>query len=113
MSLSAYLSELFAGHGVPFITHNDWIVPNSELPGIRASWTLLNSSGRLDVEVRVDAETTIEECFAGVGAGDDALKDALKNFSINSFHVLLAAFWGQNDASQVETEEWQLGGRRF
>jgi hypothetical protein len=56
---------------------------------------------------------TIEECFAGIGEGEVGLRDALANFTVNSFHVLLAALWNQNDETQVTTEDWSIGGRQY
>ena len=39
--------------------------------------------------------------------------DALHNFTINSFHVLLAALWGKNDPEQVTTESWDVQGKWY
>ena len=55
----------------------------------------------------------IEECSAGIGEGAVGLHDALTNFTVNSFHVLLAALWNQNDETQVTTEDWSIGERQY
>lgn len=110
---TGFLSRLFEEHGVSSIIENDWIVPNNELPAIRALWHPGESSGRLDVQTLVQDQVVIEECFAGVGQGDRALNDALANFAINSFHVLLASLWNQNDPEQVTTEQWNVGNKRY
>ena len=110
---TGYLSELFGAHDVASVVHNGWVAPNGELPAIRATWNGREGAGRLDVEVLVREGVLIEECFAGVGESEAGLNDALANFTINSFHVLLAALWGQNDASQVTTEDWRLQGKRY
>ncbi len=107
LSTSDFLLSLFERHGIECTTHNDWIVPNSELPAIRATWFPGPSSGRLDEGIM------IEECFAGLGEGAVGLHDALTNFTVNSFHVLLAALWNQNDETQVSTEDWSIGGRQY
>lgn len=113
LNTSDFLLQLFDRHGIACTTHDDWIVPNSELPAIRATWFPGPSSGRLDVHVFVRDGITIEECFAGIGEGAVGLHDALTNFTVNSFHVLLAALWNQNDEMQVTTEEWNIGGRQY
>jgi hypothetical protein len=114
-SLSAldFLLRLFERHGIECTTHNDWIVPNAKLPAIRASWFPGPLSGRLDVHAFIREGITIEECFAGLGEGAVGLRDALTNFTVNSFHVLLAALWNQNDETQVTTEDWSIGGRQY
>ncbi|CAN7342620.1 DUF6348 family protein [Pseudoduganella sp. LjRoot289] len=110
---SDFLVRLFEGHGIECTTHNDWVVPNSELPALRATWFPGSSSGRLDVQAFVREGVTIDECFAGIGEGEVGLNDALTNFTVNSFYVLLAALWNQNDETQVTTEDWSIGGRRY
>jgi hypothetical protein len=107
------LSKLFEEHGVSSIIENEWVVPNNELPAIRALWYPGESSGRLDVQALVQDQVVIEECFAGIGQGDRALNDAMVNFSVNSFHVLLASLWNRNDSEQVTTEQWNVGNKRY
>jgi len=95
--ITDYLSKLFQDHGVACAVEKDWVVPNSELPALRALWYPGQSNGLLAVQALVRDKLVIEECFAGLGQGDTGLRDALVNFTINSFHVLLAALWGKND----------------
>ena len=108
-----YLSKLFEDHGFTCVAHNDWVVPNAELPALRALWYPDQSSGRLDVHALVRDGVVIEECYAGLGQGERAIGDALINFTVNSFHVLLAALWGKNDPEQVTTELWVIDGKRY
>lgn len=110
---SDFLLRLFERHSIECTTHNNWIVPNSELPAIRATWFPGPFSGRLNVQAFVRDGMTIEECFAGLGEGAVGLHDSLTNFTVNSFHVLLAALWNQNDETQVTTENWSIGGRQY
>jgi hypothetical protein len=110
---TGYLRKLFQDHGVPSVVENDWVAPNSELPALRALWHPSQSSGRLDVQALVRDKVVIEECFAGVGEGASGMHDALASFTLNSFHVLLAALWGKNDLEQVTTEKWVVGGKRY
>jgi hypothetical protein len=113
LQTTGYLHKLFQDHGVPSVIENDWVVPNSELPALRALWHPGESNGRLDVQALVRDEIVIEECFAGVGQGVSGMHNALANFTLNSFHVLLAALWGKNDPEQVTTEKWVVGGKRY
>lgn len=113
LQTTGYLHKLFQDHGVPSVIENDWVVPNSELPALRALSYPGESNGRLDVQALVRDKVVIEECFAGVGQGVSGMHNALANFTLNSFHVLLAALWGKNDPEQVTTENWVVGGRRY
>src|SRR5262249_59846233 len=66
---------------------------------------------QLDVRLEIAPGRTIIESFAGVGeTREKAVADALHNFTVNSFHVLLAAFF-RSDDRQVSREEWVVGGR--
>lgn len=109
----AYLSELFGRHGIRCDVRDEWILPRTNLPALRAAWYPGSTSGRLDVEVLVREGVVIQESFAGVGVGNAGLMDGLGNFTLNSFHVMLAALWGQNDPEQVVTEEWLIAGKKF
>lgn len=108
-----YLLDLFEAHGVTCVTEKGWVVPNSTLPALRPIWYPQQASGRLDIQILVRDGMIIEECFAGVGQGESAIRDALWNFTINSFHVLLAAFWEKNDPEQVTTESWVINGKPY
>jgi hypothetical protein len=69
-------------------------------------------SVQLDVQLEIAPGRTIVESFAGLGeTRDKAGADALHNFTVNSFHVLLAAFFHPDD-QQVAREEWVAGSRR-
>lgn len=108
-----YLFNLFQVHGITCVVENDWVAPNGELPALRALWSPAQPSGRLDVQVLVRDQIVIAECFAGVGEGERAMYDALSIFTLNVFHVLLAALWGKNDCEQVTAERWTIGGRPY
>jgi len=107
------LWELFTGHGLRCVREQEWIVPNNQLPAIRAHWYSQDKSTRLDVEVLVGKGRIIQECFAGMDTGRSGFVDALNNFMVNSLHVLLAAFWEIRDEQQVLIEDWRVGGRPF
>lgn len=113
ITLENELSKLMAAHDVPFHLENEWIVPSGKLPAIRATWYPRESSGRLNVDVLLEDQRIITECFAGIGSGREGINDALENFCVNSFHVLLASLWGFDDPGQVITECWDLEGGKY
>ena len=112
-AVSEALCELLTRHGLDYVREQEWIVPNGQLPAIRAQWHPRETSGRLDVQVLLEKGRIIEECFAGIGTGRSGFADALNNFMLNSLHVLLSSLWGIKDDQQVLSENWEIGGRRF
>ena len=113
IDLKEYISELFQTHDVPFHTENEWIVPYGELPAIRSTWFQKETSGVFEVEVLLDGGRIINECFSGFGVGKEGILNGLENFCVNSFHVLLAAFWKKHDSEQVEIENWLINGINY
>jgi hypothetical protein len=112
-TVSAALRDLLTRHGLECSTEQEWIVPDGQLPAIRAQWHPRETSGRLDVHVLLEKGRIIEECFAGIGTGRTGFADALNNFMVNSLHVLLSSLWGIKDDEQVASENWKIGGRQF
>lgn len=108
-----YLLRLFQEHGIACIVERDWVLPNSELPAIRALWSPAEPMGRLDIQILIADKLIMNESFAGFGQGEAGLHDALRSFTTNVFHILLAALWGQNDPAQVVTENWEVQGKRY
>lgn len=102
------LKDLLAAHGLDTTSEGDWFIPNEALPAIRSIWHEVDprGTGRLDVQVLIADGVLLEESFAGIGEGIEALHDAFQNFATNSLHVLLAAFWQINDPEQLVTEQW-------
>ncbi len=111
--LTKETSELMSVHDVQFHMENNWIFPSGRLPAIRVTWYPEVGNNCLEVDVLLEDQRVINECFAGIGSGQQAMNDALQNFCANSFHVLLAAFWGVNDPNQVVMEDWNLQGRSY
>jgi hypothetical protein len=107
------LREILTEHGLDCVMQGEWVLPNGRLPAIRAHWESQGNSGLLDVQVLLDQERFIEECFAGIGEGRSAISDGLKNFMVNSLHVLLSSLWGISDDDHVLRETWNIGGRQF
>lgn len=104
------------GHDIQCETHNGWCVPNGELPAIRTVWIdgENGGGGRLDVEVLLPDERRVLECFAGLGnSSEECQKDALQNFLLSSFHVLLSANWCREVSEQVDIESWRINGDQW
>lgn len=114
-TLADVLVRLFTAHDIPCTVEDSWVFPNGQLPAIRCIWhpSSSQSAGRLDVEVLLSNGNTLIENFAGLGEGNHALMDAVQNFVLGSFHVLLASFYGKTDPEQVTTEQWSVEGTKW
>ncbi|WMW80099.1 DUF6348 family protein [Undibacterium cyanobacteriorum] len=112
-SLNPTLSELLRGHNVAHEESGGWLAPYGQLPAIRANWYPKDGSGVLQIDVLLQDKRIIEECFAGFGEGERAIADAFQNFCVNSFHVMLAAFWNIKDENQVTIEAWEIGAKHY
>lgn len=113
--VNSILKQYLESHGLDVASEDEWFLPNGTLPAIRCIWYEYPDSevGRLDVHVLLEKDVILEESFAGMGTGIDGLKDGFQNFSVNSLHVILAAFWDEIDPKQVVTEEWNIGSDTY
>jgi hypothetical protein len=111
-----FLLELFRAHGVEAASQDGSVTfPNHDM---RASASIagetkqqVGMSVQLDVRLEIAPGRTIIESLVGWGdTREKAVADALHNFTVSSFHVLLAAFF-RSDDQQVSREEWVVGGR--
>jgi hypothetical protein len=66
ITLVKELSDLIEAHEVPFHVEDEWVVPSSKLPAIRAKWYPREDNGLLEVDVLLEDERIINECFAGI-----------------------------------------------
>jgi hypothetical protein len=114
--ITEHLLELFQAHDIEAVPQDGWIAfPGSTM---RANASIVREtkqhggmSVQLDVRLEIAPGRTLIESFAGLGETlEKAVADALHNFTANSFHVFLAAFFRPNDP-QVTQEEWVIGGR--
>lgn len=114
-SANKLLKKLLVAHNIELVEEGEWLVPFSTLPAIRATWFPNTSehSGLLQVDVYIDENIILNECFAGLGTDTAGLKDAIGNFSVNSLHVMLSAFWGKHDPEQVEKETWCVDNNEY
>ena len=56
----------------------------------------------------------ITESFSGFGQDDEhMINDAIRNFTVSSFHVLLSAFFTDKFDKQIEKETWQINQQDF
>ncbi|WP_347905314.1 DUF6348 family protein [Pseudomonas purpurea] len=107
------LRNIMTEHGLDCGVEDDWLLPEGRLPAIRAYWYPGEALGRLDIQVFIEPNVIIEECFAGFGEGDEAFGDALRRFMDNSLHVFLSAFWGKTDDDQVLIENLYIGEKKY
>ncbi|GAB4200068.1 MAG: hypothetical protein Tsb002_35980 [Wenzhouxiangellaceae bacterium] len=80
-----------SAHAIPHHAENECIVSHGQLPTIRSTWQLQADKGALKVDMLLDDRRIITENCADIGASERGINDALYNFSVNSFHVMLAA----------------------
>jgi Family of unknown function (DUF6348) len=107
------LKMIFQAHGIACATHEDWVLPGGNVPAVRAVWHPRSGFGQLDIQVLIKPGVIIEECFAGIGEWENGLHDALRNFLVNSLHVLLTAFWGVESGDNVTVETWEISGKSY
>lgn len=116
------LDELLTSHGLETQRYNEWVLPEGDLPALRALYFPPDpgcATGQVDFEVLLDAERSLRiiESFAAYGETPAAAVGlALEAFCRNTFHVLLAALWPHADCTheeQTETETWSIQGRAW
>jgi len=114
---NAFLLELFRNHGIDAAPVDDWIVfrdrnMKANAAVVREMKQRVGASVQLDVRIEIEPGRTLIESFAGVGESKDrAVANAQHNFVVNSFHVILAAFF-RPENEQVTREEWMIGGQK-
>jgi hypothetical protein len=113
------LWELFQAHGVAAILESEWILFPDRNMKAKAAIVQQNSQPssftiQLDIILALASGQVIVESFAGIGQTcEQAIGDGLENFIVNSFHVLLAAFFLAADDDQVTKEEWMISGVNY
>jgi len=112
------LEDIFHSHGLECRLEGELLAfANGRRVGSKVHETQRNHetiSLQFDVELEVEGNRVI--CESSIGAGytrENALSVAIRDFCLQSFHVLLAAFFDQIDLEQVEQEWWEFAsGRR-
>lgn len=112
------LKQLFCRHHVDAKQDGEWVT----FPGYqyRAAAAIVKENNprqnfisvQLDVRLALGDGRVLIESFMGMGTSrDEAVGDSFQNFTINSFHVLLRAFFAPSD-EQVTVEEWNIAGKQ-
>ncbi|NII09265.1 DUF6348 family protein [Oleiagrimonas sp. C23AA] len=115
-TVQRHLLDLFAQYDVELEPDEDgWLLTEGEYPAIRGHWheTAGAELGRLDIDVVLDEDRSIEESFAGAGAGEAGLNDALAHFAHGALPVLLSACWYVTDERTFSLASWELGVRTW
>lgn len=114
-SANNFLKYLFEAHQIAVIETDGWLYPNSQLPAIQATCYNNQELERLLLQIKVYIEEgqILEECFAGFPTENGLLMDAFHNFTVNSFHVLISAFWQKQDSCQIDKETWVIGEAKY
>lgn len=111
-----HLIDLFAEHAIPLEPDEDWLLTEGDdYPALRGIWHegKEGGMGRLDIDIVLDEERTIEESFGGSGGGKAGCRDALDSFARNDFYVVLAACWHTVDKDKLDVREVSAGTQRF
>ncbi len=113
IDLKEHLAKLFDNHGIEVRTDNEWLLPRGELPAIRGAWFPKSGCGVVSIDVLLPDGRVINECFSGIGDGNDGLLNGLENFCVNTLHVFLSAFWDKHQPEHVALDSWQIDGTRY
>jgi hypothetical protein len=114
--VSPAIYQLFKAHAIDCRQKGNWIeFPN---PSGRASGAILEKSSaktdlhsvQLDFQMELDSGQNLIESVTGIGESrEKAIDDAVQSFALNSFQVILAAFFAQ-PGDQVRIKNWSIGG---
>jgi hypothetical protein len=110
------LTDLFADHDIGLEPDEDWLLTEGDdYPALRGIWHegKEGGMGRLDIDIVLDEERTIEESFGGMGGGKTGVRDALDSFARNDFYVVLAACWHQVNTKKLAVHELTAGVHPF
>lgn len=69
---------------------------------------------QIDISLLLSDGRILCESFAGIGEDEkSAIGNGLTNFLSGSFHVLLNAFYFQQNDEQVSVENWEINGENW
>lgn len=118
-SAISVIADLFRSHGVECIEESGILVFQKETITVdlrlfdRTSQTDLTII-QLDIRVNIGINCNIIESVAGFGDNFEiATKRALENFTHNSFHVILSAFYTSSFLDEVKRYNWIIGDKLF
>jgi hypothetical protein len=103
------IKALFDKHGYTCQINNGWLDFGSNYPALRAEiFQNHENSIQLDISLALSNEQILIESFSGIGDNQNSqLKDAVNNFTLNSFHTILCAFYNFKDNEQ-DIEVWTV-----
>ncbi len=116
VSIQHELAELMRGHHLDVKTYQEWLMVGDDVPLMRGTYNVASRSDtsvttQFDVELRLSAERSIYEHYAGWGSDErQAMGQGLFKFCCGAFHVFLSAFWNHHEPDQVEIERWDING---
>jgi len=116
ISLQEDLETLMSGHGINTRTFEDWLMAGEEMPALRGTYNVAKRQNtfvttQLDIELRLSADRSIYEHYAGWGDDErQAVGQGLFKFCCGTFHVFLSAYWNRHEPDQVEIERWTIDG---
>ncbi|QDV15435.1 hypothetical protein Pan153_00490 [Gimesia panareensis] len=111
--INSLILQLLEQHGIDAREENGWIVSEAHPPVCGA---VVNEtqptpdiiSTQIDIYLKVEPNRILVESFGGFGTNlDEAIADGIQNFVVNTFHVLLSAFYLEKD-DQTVIEEWKI-----
>lgn len=111
--VSNYFYRALESHGISATRSGDWITVENGYPAFRAFYEppkTERTSGSLSVQIMLDKDSLVEECFAAFGSSDEeAITGALEQFAITMFHPIIAACCGYPVDDHVTQETWKIG----
>ncbi len=116
ISLQGELTALLREHDLDAQAQADWLLVAGNLPGLRGTYNIANRdhnmiTTQVDVELRLAADRSIYEHYAGWGDDErQAAGQGLLKFCCGAFHVFLSAYWNHHEPDQVEIESWTING---
>ncbi len=112
------ISDLFKNHGVDCSVEENEIFFNKEQIRVKIYCLERNSDSnqtilQLDVLIYYGINPIVES-FAGVGKDfETANVDAFENFTRNSFHAILSAFFTPKYDEQIQKYNWIINDKQF
>ncbi len=93
LSIQEDLAALMRGHGLDVQSHDDWLLVGNDVPLLRGTYNIDNRTGdsittQIDIELRLSAERSIYEHYAGVDRDErQSMGQGLFKFCCGAFHV--------------------------
>jgi len=112
--INTIIEHLLREHHVEASTDGEWVVCSRSQVKLRGAIAGVYDyetafSLQLDIYVQICIGRVVIESFAGMGESkEEAISDALNNFTQNSFHVILTAFCAAPEQA-IQQKNWTIG----